>query len=605
MPDTSIPTAAQHIAALRTEMSTRGLDAFIIPRFDAHLGEYVAPHDERLKFVTGFSGSAGMAIVTHCTVAVFVDGRYTVQVANECPGDLFTHWHLHDAPPAQWLATNAMSEWAVGFDPMHLPTTWHDQFHQSCTNVGAKLVPQNSNPVDVIWHNQPAQPKGLISTFPLQFSGKSSADKLSDLTAHMVKAGADFFVETQPDNIAWLMNVRGEDLTYTPVPHSFLLVAQSGQVFWSVDQSKFDDLVHDSLPEKVAILPQGDFLKSILERVGVGKAVLLDPGFSPIAVRLALADVQAVEVNETSSLTLAKAKKNATELEGIRACHVQDGVALTEFCAWISKAVPMLSATGSPLRERDAEEKILALRKARPGFICESFDTISAASGNAAMCHYSTTPEQNAPILPENPYLLDSGGQYDTGTTDVTRSFCFGAASEEYRRAYTAVFKAFHALATLRFPKGTQGHHIDAICRRPLWDLGLDYDHGTGHGIGHCLSVHEHPHRIGKDVNPVDLVPGMVLSIEPGFYAADQFGIRIENLFEIVEEADGFLSFQNLTFAPIQTDMLNLSSLSPSELDWLNTYHEEVVSRLSPFLTEATRDWLVSVCSALALSEAH
>ena len=599
MLDPFIPTVAQSIADLRAEMVRRDLDAFVIPRFDAHLGEYVAPHDERLKFITGFSGSAGMAIVTHETVAVFVDGRYTVQVANECAGELFTHWHLYDAPPENWLANNALSDWCVGFDPMHLPTTWHDRFHQSCASVGADFVPLQSNPVDAIWQDQPTPPKGRISSFPLQFAGKSSADKLADLNDHMVQAGADFFVETQPDNIAWLMNVRGRDVAYTPVPHSFLIAEQSGRVFWFVDQSKFDDLILDALPENVAVLPQGDFQKAIHERVGTGKTVLLDPGFSPMAVRLALADVQAVEINETSSLTLAKAQKNATELDGLRACHVQDGIALTEFCAWLSAAVPMRAATGEPLRERDAEEKILALRGAQAGFICESFGIISAASGNAAMCHYSTTADQNALILPESPYLLDSGGQYETGTTDATRSFCFGHAPEGYTRAYTAVFKAFHALATLRFPKGTQGHHIDAICRRPLWDLGLDYDHGTGHGIGHCLAVHEHPHRIGRDVNPVDLISGMVLSIEPGFYAAEKFGIRIENLFEVVEETDGFLSFKTLTFAPIQTDMLDISKLSPQEITWLNDYHQVVVERLSPLVSDATREWLVSVCGRL------
>ena len=586
-------------------MARRGLDAFILPRFDAHQGEYVAPHDERLKYVTGFSGSAGMAIVTPETVAVFVDGRYTVQVANECAGVLFTHCHLHDAPPDQWLSQNSQEGWQVGFDPMHLPSTWYDRFQQGCREADASLAPQETNPVDAVWPDQPDPPAGRISAFPLQFAGKSCAAKQAGLTDHMVKAGADFYVETQPDNIAWFLNVRGADVDFNPIPHSFLIVEQSGPVTWFVDQRKFGPSVADSLPEQVAIHPQDGFLKFIRTRIGAGRRVLTDPGFSPVAVRLALEEAEATVLRETSFLTLAKAKKNATELEGLRACHLQDGVAMTEFCAWLAAAVPAQAASGTPLRERDAEDKILALRQARPGFISESFKTISAAAGNAAMCHYATSLEQNAPVLPDNPYLLDSGGQYDTGTTDITRSFCFGAMPEGYARAYTAVFKAFHALATLRFPKGTQGHQIDAICRRPLWDLGLDYDHGTGHGIGHCLSVHEHPQRICKEVNPVDLVPGMVLSIEPGYYAAGRFGIRIENLFEIVEDTDGFLSFRNLTFAPIQTDMLETGSLTAGELSWLNAYHREVVERVSPFLSDAARDWLVAACAGLALPAAR
>jgi len=323
---------------------------------------------------------------------------------------------------------------------------------------------------------------------------------------------------------------------------------------------------------------------------------LFDPNFSPVAVRQTLEKAGATPISEVGFLTRTKAKKNLTELEGLRLCHIHDGVAMTEFSAWLTETVPERAVSGHPLTEREAEEKALGFRKERPGFLSESFNSISAAGGNAAMCHYSTSQTRNAQILPQHPYLLDSGGQYETGTTDVTRSFAFGAFPEGYKRAYTAVFKAFHAIATLRFPKGTQGHHIDAICRRPLWDLGYDYDHGTGHGIGHRLSVHEQPQRIGKPVNPIDLKPGMVLSIEPGHYVPGVYGIRIENLFEIVEADDGFLEFQNLTWVPIQTDMLIVHDLTSDEREWLGSYHAKVKSTLEPFLSENALAWLERLC---------
>ncbi|SFU48794.1 Xaa-Pro aminopeptidase [Aliiroseovarius crassostreae] len=594
MPDTAFTGPAQHIAALRDEMTKRGLDAFILPRYDAHQGEYVAPHDRRLAFVTGFTGSAGVAIVTQDIVAVFVDGRYSVQLGNECSGPLFSHHHLFDDPPEDWLGKTARQGWRVGYDPMHVPPAWFDRFKAACDPIEAALIAQDDNPVDAVWLDQPAPPTAQITEFPLQFAGKSCAAKCDDLVAHMKKVDADFIVDTQPDNIAWFLNVRGGDVEFNPLPHSFLLVSKNGDITWFVNREKLNIFDRSSLPDNVEVLQQAALLPTLGERIRAGHNVLIDPDFSPVAVRQMIEKTGARVAPERSTLTISKAHKNPTEIEGLRACHIQDGVAWTEFSAWLAQEVPARAAAGNPLSEREAEGKILELRKARPGFLSESFNSISAAAGNAAMCHYATTPDRNALILPENPYLLDSGGQYDTGTTDATRSFSFGPRPEGYDRAYTAVFKAFYALATLRFPQGTQGHHIDAICRRPLWDLGLDYDHGTGHGIGHRLSVHEHPQRIGKPVSPVDLSPGMVLSIEPGYYKADHYGIRIENLFDIVQEDDGFMSFRNMTFAPIQTDMLIMDALTVGERVWLEAYHKKVVYELSPYLTDQAKTWLLS-----------
>lgn len=573
----------------------RDLDAFILPRFDAHQGEYIAPCDERLAWVTGFTGSAGLAIVTHDTIAVFVDGRYTVQLREECPGALFSLHHLFDEAPENWLAETAKDNWRVGYDPMHLPPSWHDRF--TATHAG-ELQALPDNPVDSVWQDRPAPPMGPVTAMPLQFAGQSVPSKIAQLLDIMATQDAAFHIETQPDNIAWLLNVRGDDVPFVPVPQSFLMVARTGDVSWFIAPQKLSQDVRDALPTTVKLYTQDAFLETISATVAHSQGVLIDPDFSPVAVRQTLETTGARVIARTSHLTHTKARKNATELEGLRACHIHDGVAMTELSAWLIETVPAGAAGGNPVTEKEAEDKALTLRRAHGGFINESFNTISAASGNAAMCHYATTQNNSAPILPDAPYLLDSGGQYETGTTDITRSFTFGPRPDGYDRAYTAVFKAFHALLTLRFPKGTQGHHIDAICRRPLWDLGLDYDHGTGHGIGHRLSVHEHPQRIGKPHNPVDLAKGMVMSIEPGHYVADSYGIRIENLFEIVEEEDGFLAFRNLTWVPIQTDMLIKDALTRKERDWLTGYHSETEQKLRPFLTDQAKNWCRSNAAA-------
>lgn len=600
MTETRQDSRTEILKALRAELDHQGLDAFLLPRFDAHQGEYVAPHDQRLAYATGFTGSAGMAIVTAREVAVFVDGRYSVQVARECPAALFQHHHLFDAPPEAWLRRYARPGWRVGFDAMHYPPSWYDRLAEACTLNGAEMVPVAVNPVDRIWHDQPAPPLGQVTPFPLQFAGQSVAEKSQELRDWMQQAGVALHVETQPDNIAWFLNVRGDDVAYNPMPQSYLLVGADGTLDWCVAAEKLGPDLADHLPASLRIHPPACFLDRLRQLGTAGQTVSLDPDFSPVAVRLCLQEIGAEILARRSFLTLRKAEKNPTEIEGLRACHLQDGVAWSRFSAWIASEVPQRAATGHPLLEREAEDQMRRFRADLPGYLSDSFKTISAAAGNASLCHYSTSEEQNAPILPSAPYLLDSGGQFDTGTTDATRCFTFGTPRPEgYDRAYTAVFKGFHALATARFPKGTQGHHIDAICRRPLWDLGLDYDHGTGHGIGHRLSVHEQPQKIAKPYNPVDLKPGMVLSIEPGVYLAEQFGIRIENLFVIRAAEDGFMAFENLTFAPIQTEMLLIDQLSREEIDWLNCYHAEVLHHLAPQLGDSERDWLARACAPI------
>lgn len=583
------------LTALRTQLQAEQIDALIVPRYDAHQGEYLAPHDERLAYLTGFTGSAGLVLITHTDAILFVDGRYSVQAEKQSPPPLFSHQHLFDTPLEDWLATQAQAGWRIGYDPMHLPPAWVTRFQKGAKTANAQLIPTPQNLVDRIWADQPAPPMGRITAFPTQLAGKSVLEKQGELLTKMQQDQVDLIVETQPDNIAWLLNMRGNDMDYNPMAQGFLIITKTGIYHWFVTVEKCESDLLDMLPASVKIHPMSDFLPLLAELTKPGDRVMADPDFSPQAVQLCLAEQQAVSLLQRSLVTLTKTEKNATELEGMRQSHLADGAAWTDFGAWLMKAVPERAAAGTAVTELEAEEVIYGYRQQQADFKSESFKSISAASGNAAMCHYGATDKQNDPILPTAPYLLDSGGQYLTGTTDATRCFAFGTLPEGYAQAYTAVYQAFYALASLRFPDGTQGHHIDAVCRRPLWQLGLDYDHGTGHSVGHFLSVHEHPQRIGKQVNLVDLRPGMVLTIEPGHYIADHYGIRIENLFEIIREQDGFMAFRTLTYTPILTDMLLLDRLSPAEKDWLNQYHSDCRTILADRVLPETQDWLYQV----------
>lgn len=576
-----MPTESQNrIALLRAQMKLQRLDALIVPRFDAHQGEYVAPCDARLAWLTGFTGTAGFAIVTPETVEIFVDGRYTVQATQECRGVDFRFHHLVDDAPDRWLAA-ADPAWMVGYDAMLLPPTWAERFR---AGLGDRLQALDGNPLDAVWHDRPAPPNAPIRPFPLQLAGRSPLSKRDDLMQAMSKAGADLLIETQPDNIAWFLNLRGSDFAYVPTVRSFLLVGKQGQAQLFVDPGQVTEEITDFLPNWLSVHPLPSFLAEVERQVTAEQTVLLDPDYTPDAVARLLERAKARQLRQFSPLTMGKAIKNPVELAGIRACHLHDGVALTEFCAQIERMLPTT--------ELAAEELILSLRRRNDGFLMSSFRTISAAGANAAMCHYAATPDSNASITDGVTYLLDSGAQYESGTTDATRCLAFGPVSPAYRRAYTAVFKAFHALMTLRFPVGTRGHHIDAICRRPLWDLGMDYDHGTGHGVGHSLSVHERPQRIGKEVNDVNIAAGMILTIEPGHYVAGEYGIRIENLVEVVTRPDGFLEFANLTLVPIQLAMLNLDDLSPDQVGWLLDYNQTIRTKLGPLLSPAALAWV-------------
>lgn len=583
---------ATRLAAFRKELAARGYDGFVVPRADAHQSEVTAARDDCLAYISGFTGSAGLALVTDENALIFVDGRYDIQVRREVDPALFEIRHLHNAPIDQWMRENAKPGLRIAFDPMLVNGALYDRMADAMASMGGALVACSEDLFDAIWPDRPAAPLGAVRAMPVDVSGESVADKTRRVGEAIRQAGAVVLAETLPDNIAWLLNVRGCDVPLNPVPHSFLLLSANGGIEWFVDRRKLGNDLSGFELENVHISPPSIFVER-LQQVAAKGAVLTDPQFAPVAVRLAVESAAGKTVCRTSPLTLLKAVKNETELAGYRRCHVEDGAALTDFLAWVQREGGRREASDHPLTELEAEARLLAFRATRKGFLEASFRSISASGVNAALCHYNAAEATDAMIGSQLPYLIDSGGQYFDGTTDVTRTLFLGPATPEIRRTYTAVLKGFLSLLMVRMPIGTQGHQLDAFARRPLWGIGLDYDHGTGHGVGHNLLVHEYPHRFAKLANPYGLEPGNIMTIEPGYYAEGQYGLRIENQVEVVADGAGFCRFASLTLAPIDLSAADLTSLNREEKGFLDAYHEHVRHMLMPLVSEETRSFLL------------
>ncbi|MFZ5295513.1 aminopeptidase P family protein [Enterobacter chuandaensis] len=582
------------LSALRHWLEASHLDGMIVPRADAWQSEYCAPYDEKLTWLTGFKGSAGVALVLRDKALLFVDGRYQVQARVQVNMDEVEIHHLHNEPLADWLTANVAAGTRIGFDPMLMTNTEFTQLSATpCT-----LVPLNASPFDALWTDRPAAPAGLIREMPVETSGESSEDKRQRVAAVLAANNADYLAVTLPDNIAWLLNVRGSDIPTSPVPLSFALLGRDGRVEWFVNDNKLSALP-DEVRNAFTIAPQDTFIERC-QQLAEGKRVMVDADSAPVALRFAI-EPRGEIVWRTDPITLMKATKNPVELAGYRACHHQDGAAWVNFLAWLSREVPRRAAAGQPLTELEVQAQQLAFRKQQPGFIEQSFATISASSSNAAMCHYHSSEASNKPIGHDHFYLNDSGGQYANGTTDATRTLAWGKVDPQLRLHYTAVLRGFLSLITLQFPSGTQGHQLDAFARRPLWEMGLDYDHGTGHGVGHQLLIHENPHRIAKKVNPWPLVAGNIMTIEPGYYLGDSHGIRIENQVEIVESRPGFCRFASLTLIPIDLSQVELHLLSEQEKQWLDAYHQQVREALSPLVNSEARTWLVEATAPIGV----
>jgi Xaa-Pro aminopeptidase len=582
------------VAALRAELGRRGLAGFVVPRADEHQGEYVPARAQRLRWLTGFSGSAGLAVILAGRAALFVDGRYTLQARAEVDRQAFEIHHLVDEPPGGWIADALPAGARFGFDPwLHTPDDVQ-RLRAACEKAGAALVPcADGNPVDAVWDDRPGPPLGPVEPFPEALAGRSSAEKRREAAAALAADRTAAAVLTAPDSIAWLLNVRGSDLAYTPVALAFAILHADGRVGLFVDPRKVGEAARAHLGDGVAVAPPAAFAAA-LDGLGAAKAaVRVDFAGAPawVVERLTAAGAKAMRGDDPCALP--KARKNEAELAGIRAAHRRDGAALVRFLAWLAEAAPRGDVT-----ETSAAARLEDFRRRGERFRGLSFPTISAAGANGAIVHYRVTPATDRRLEPGTLYLVDSGAQYLDGTTDVTRTVAIGAPSPEMRDRFTRVLKGHIALATARFPKGTCGPQLDTLARVALWQAGLDYDHGTGHGVGHCLGVHEGPQRISKLPNRVPLEPGMVVSDEPGYYKAGAYGIRIENLVAVTvlpppagAERE-FYGFETLTLAPIDLALVEPALLAAGEAAWLDAYHARVRREVGPLLDGAAAAWL-------------
>jgi Xaa-Pro aminopeptidase len=585
-----LPRAAR-VALVREELRRQGLDGFIVPRADEHQGEYVPAGGQRLAWLTGFTGSAGVAIVLADRAALFVDGRYTLQAAAQIDPELFEIRHLIEEPPAKWL-TGAVSKGAVvGYDPwLHTPQDF-ERLQAGAERAGASLRPVDANPVDRVWPGRPAAPLAPVVPHPEGFAGESAAVKRARLGRALAEDGAAAAVLTMPESIAWLLNIRGGDVPHTPLPLSFAILRDDGSVTLFVDRRKLAPGLDRHLGNEVAI-EAPDRLGPALDALAKsGARVQVDPATAAAWVFDRLGQAGGRLHRAADPCLLPKACKNRVELDGTRAAHRRDGAAVTRFLAWLAQEAPK-----GGLREIGASDRLEAFRRDGEHFRDLSFPTISGAGSNGAIVHYRATPESEKRLEPGTLYLLDSGAQYLDGTTDITRTVAIGSPTGEMRDRFTRVLKGHIAIATARFPKGTTGTQLDSFARRALWQKGLDYDHGTGHGVGSYLSVHEGPQRISKAPNLQPLLPGMIVSNEPGYYKTGAYGIRIENLVAVQPEgAEGerdMLCFETLTLAPIDRTLVDLDLLEDEELAWLDAYHARVLETIGPLVDRNTAGWL-------------
>lgn len=584
------------LAALREELAAQQLDGFLVPRADAHQGEYVAERDARLAWLTGFTGSAGFAIVTPDSAGVFIDGRYRVQVKAQIEPKHFTPVHWPEVKPAAWL-TKAMPEGGrVGFDPwLHTRREIRD-LEKGLIGSGIALIAVEANPIDAIWTDQPEAPVGAVRLWPDAVAGETAAQKRARIAGMLDAADQQAAVLTLPDCISWLLNIRGADVPKNPVVQAFAIIEDNGHVAVFADPAKFGPEVRAALGNEVTILPLVALTPALTNLAG---PVLIDPSTAPEQV-FRLVESMGTHIAEGADpVILPKAVKNAAEIQGMRDAHDRDGAAVAELLCWLDGRAATLADT--PLTEIDVAEKLEELRRARE-ILDISFDTISATGPHAAIPHYHVSRASNLRIEPGQILLVDSGGQYADGTTDITRTLPMGDFDPAVKRPYTRVLQGMIAISRVQFPRGIAGCHLDTLARAPLWSDGMDYDHGTGHGVGAGLSVHEGPVRISR-ISEIPLQPGMILSNEPGYYREGAFGIRIENLLVVreVETLDGrdMLGFETLTWAPIDLRLIDASLLSCDEVAWLNGYHATVRAKLALLVADEAQEWLRQATRAL------
>lgn len=585
------------LESLRSRLAESKVDGFLVPVADEYQGEYPPASARRATWLTGFTGSAGLVAVTAKKAAMFVDGRYTVQVRNQVDGTLYDYQDFTSVDMRDWLTANLKEGQVLGYDSWLHTQAGLEALRNVLLEKGVRMVALKQNPLDAVWHDRPAAPQSPVVIYPEVLAGESSANKRKKLAEHLQTRKLDAAIITAPDAICWLLNVRGGDTPHTPQALSFAILYASGKLEWFIDAAKLSKEVLAHVGKEVTALPQEDMPKHI--KALAEKRVLLDTRRSAAWFYDVLEEAHAKIITGDDICLLPKACKNKAEIDAIRAAHVRDGVAIVNFLHWLDTNV-----TNGKITELQAETQLLAFRNEQPGFQEPSFDTIAGFGAHGAIVHYRATDESNKTLKGNGLFLLDSGGQYCdekagvAATTDITRTMVIGEPTSEQKRRFTQVLQGHIGLASAIFPAGTAGKHLDVLARKALWEDGVDYAHGTGHGVGAYLGVHEGPQGISLR-NDVPLQEGMLISNEPGFYKEGEFGIRIESLVFVVKQPNGYLGFETVTMAPIDRRLIEESMLTDQEKSWLNDYHIKMYKTLSPLLNGEKKLWLEKVTEML------
>ena len=595
-------TYADRLKALREQLKAEKLDGFVVPLTDEYMSEYVGSYAQRLAWLTGFQGSAGSAVVLPEEAAIFVDGRYTLQVRSQVSPTEWSYQSVPETSTNEWLKEHAPEGARIGYDPWLHTRDWVGKAKEVLASRGAELVPVGRNPIDEIWKDRPEASKAHLIVQPDEYAGKSAAEKRTEIGDWLQKQHADAAVLSALDSIAWAFNIRGADVTHTPVALAYALVHADGTSDLFVASEKIGPEVRQHLGNGVRLHERAEFETALAELKD--KTVVVDPERAVAAIFEALEKAGAKVVPMRDPTILPKAIKNPAEISGQKAAQERDGAVISKFLHWIEEEAPK-----GDIDELKASDHLEALRRENPELRDLSFDSISGAGPNGAIVHYKSSEKTNRKLETGQLYLIDSGGQYVDGTTDITRTVAIGEPTAEMRDRFTRVLKGHIAIATAVFPKGTRGSQLDSFARRPLWEAGLDYAHGTGHGVGSFLAVHEGPQRISpvgsaQSGGDEPLQAGMIISNEPGYYKTGEYGIRIENLVLVVpREIEGaekeMLGFETLTFAPIDRRLIDADMLDSEELVWLNCYHAHVLAKIGPKLKGADLEWLQRACAPI------
>jgi Xaa-Pro aminopeptidase len=587
------------LAALRQELVRRGLSGFILPRADRHQNEYVPPSEERLAWLTGFTGSAGTTIVLADRAALFVDGRYTLQAKEQVEQPLFAIEHITEIAPDRWIEQNLPAGSRLGYDPWLHTAEGAERLARACANAGATLVAAEPNPIDAIWTDRPAPPLGAVSLHDQRFAGETATAKLGRIRDEIAKLRADALVISDPHAVAWAFNIRGSDVAHTPLPIAFAMVPKDGRPSLYIDGAKLSNAVRHKLDECTEIRAPDAFIDDLKALGAAHRTVRLDQATGADALSRLIEQAGGKALRGLDPIAIMKAVKNPVEIAGARDAHLRDGAAVTRFLAWFDREAPK-----GELTEIAAVEALESFRRDTGLLKDVSFPSISGAGPDGAIVHYRVTRSTDRKIAPDELFLIDSGGQYQDGTTDITRTVAVGRPTAEMRERFSLVLKGHIGIARAVFPDGISGAQLDSFARQALWLRGLDFDHGTGHGVGSYLSVHEGPARISK-LGSAPLKRGMILSNEPGYYKAGEYGIRIENLVLVVEgpkvagAEKPLNAFETLTLAPIDARLIEPKLLTADETSWLDEYHARVAKALMPLVDDETKNWLAAATRPL------